>query len=169
MLAVTTFMRRIAVGMNVASAVLLLGMVLVTLADVAARATFAATRGSVDFTFRGSVELVSYGLLLLVFFTFPHSIRQAQVVVEMFTDRFGPRVSDVLEGGYTVCLALLSAVLAWRFHDSAGELALSGETTQDLLIPLGFIHHAVSFACAVLAVRAVLEGLSLLAAKENAA
>lgn len=161
--------RRIAQGMNVISAMLLVGMVLVTLADVAGRAIFAASGGSVDLTFRGGIEMVSYGLLFVIFMTFPHSIRQAQVVVEMFTEGMGPRVNAVLEGVYSVGLAVFAGLLAWRFHLNAEELALSGETTQDLRIPLDLIQHVVSACCAVLALRAAAVGVALFTDKEDQA
>lgn len=148
--------------MNAASAVLLIAMVAVTLADITTRTLFAASHGAVDLTFRGGVELISTFLLLMVFLTFPHSIRQAQVVVEMFTDRFGPRVVARLDGLYTLGLGVLAATLAWRFHDKAAGLAATGETTQDLHVPLSLLAHVVSVAAALLAVRALLAGIGLL-------
>lgn len=161
MRALNALVRRIALGLNVVSGILLVGMVLLILADVVTRAMFGFSKGAVDLTFRGSVEIVSYGLLYLVLLTFPHSARQAQVVVEMFTERLGRRVNDAVEGVYTLVLGLFAATLAVRFHHAALRMAESGETTQDLSIPMSWIYHGASVAVVVLALRCALLGLEL--------
>ena len=111
-------------------------MVATVLLDVATRALFGASDGAIDLTLRGGVELVSYGLLFMVLFALPHSVARGQVVVELFTERLGERPRALLAGAYLLGFALLGLGMALRFFEAGGRTLATGETSQDLLIPL---------------------------------
>lgn len=151
--------RRLALGMHVLSGMLLIGMMVTVLLDVISRAMFGASGGRIDFTFQGGVEIVSYGLLFMVLFTLPYSVSRSQVIVDLFTDEMSERLKALLAGIYTFGFGLLGIGMAVRFFEAAGRVAETGETTQDLLIPMTFIYGATAFATSVLALRGILVAL----------
>ncbi|NVK18875.1 MAG: TRAP transporter small permease [Methylocystaceae bacterium] len=148
--------KRIAFYMHWTSGVLLIVMMVTILIDVISRAVFGATKGSVDFTFNGGVEIVSYSLLFCIMFALPYSVRRGQVIVDLFTGAMSERLKGILAGIYTLGFALLGFGMATEFYKATGRLYQSGETTQDLLIPMFYIFAVATFAAAVLAVRGVL-------------
>jgi len=145
--------------MHWTSGALLIVMMMTILVDVIARAVFGATKGSVDFTFNGSVEIVSYSLLFCILFSFPYSIRRGQVIVDLFTGGMSERMKGILAGVYTLGFGLLGFGMTVRFYEAAGNFTLTGETTQDLLIPMYYIYGVATFAVAILAIRGVLVAL----------
>jgi len=151
--------RRLALAMHVFSGLLLIGMMATVLLDVISRGVFGASGGEIDFTFRGGVEVVSYGLLFMVLFTIPHSVSGSQVVVDLFTKQMSGRLKALLAGIYTFGFGLLGVGMAVRFFGAVGRVAGTGETTQDLLIPMTFIYGATAFAATVLALRGILVAL----------
>ena len=151
--------RRLALGMHVLSGMLLIGMMVTVLLDVISRGVFGASGGDIDFTFQGGVEIVSYGLLFTVVFTLPYSISRSQVVVDLFTEEMSERLKALLAGIYTFGFGLLGFAMAVRFFEAAGRVAETGETTQDLLIPMTYIYGGTAFATSVLALRGMLVAL----------
>lgn len=135
---------------------LLILMMITILADVISRATFGATKGSVDFTFNGGVEIVSYSLLFCIMFSLPYSVRRGQVIVDLFTGGMSERLKGILAGVYTLGFGLLGFGMMVKFYEATHRLNQSGETTQDLLIPMYYIFAVATFAAAVLAIRGVL-------------
>lgn len=158
---ISRFVERLTFIMHTISGIVLIGMMFVTLADVIGRALFEATDGKVDFTFIGGVELIKYGLLVTVLFALPHSLSRSQVIVDLFTDSFKTRTKSILEGFYMMCFALLASGMSYRFFHSIGQAQQSGQTTQDLLIPLYYLYAISSFATAVLALTAVVASSQL--------
>lgn len=161
MMAFSRLFDRITHAMHVISGVILVSMMFITLADVLSRALFKATDGSVDLTFIGGVELIKYGLLLMVVFALPYSVGRSQVIVDLFTDNFKPRIKALLEGFYMLGFVLLGGGMSYRFYEAIGNAEMSGETTQDLLIPLTYLYGLTSFATAFLALAALLISLRL--------
>ncbi|WP_211100216.1 TRAP transporter small permease [Azospirillum halopraeferens] len=147
---------RVAQAMYHIAGVLLILMMLIVLADVVSRSVFGFTRGSVDFTFLGGIELVNFTLLFTILFTLPYAVSKGQVIVDLFTNNLSERVKGVLAGIYTLGFGLLGIGMTTRFVEAAQRVALTGESTQDLLIPLTYIYGATAFATGVLAVRGVL-------------
>ncbi len=148
--------KKIAFYMHWISGFLLIAMMVTILIDVIARAVFGATSGSVDFTFNGGVEIVSYCLLFCIMFALPYSVRRGQVIVDLFTGNMSERLKGILAGFYTLGFALLGVGMTVKFYEAVGRLLQTGETTQDLLIPMYYIFIVATFAAAVLAVRGVL-------------
>ncbi|MEQ8392676.1 MAG: TRAP transporter small permease subunit [Thalassospira sp.] len=147
---------RIAKAMRIGSGVLLIFIMTVTLVDVVARTIFTATGGALDVTFTGAVELVSYGMLAMVLLAFPYGVDKGQVIVDLFTDNFSRQTKMIMEAVYMLGFTALSTGMAIRFFEVAGRMKRSGESSQDLLIPLHVVYSFASCALAFLALRCIL-------------
>jgi len=147
---------RIASVMHACSGVLLIGMMLVTLVDVVTRTIYGISDGGIALTFVGGVELIKYGLLFTVLFTLPYSVGNSQVIVDLFTERMSERTKVYLESFYILGFALLGAGMTYRFYLAIEGAILSGETTQDLLIPMPWIYRVVVFATSILTLRCLI-------------
>lgn len=148
--------RKLAFYMHWTSGILLIVMMVTILVDVVARALFGATKGSIDFTFNGGVEIVSYSLLFCILFALPYSVRRGQVTVDLFTGGMSERLKGILAGIYTLGFGLLGLGMTIRFSMAVDRLRQTGETTQDLLIPMSYIYAVAAFAVAVLTIRGFL-------------
>ncbi len=135
---------------------ILVSMMFITLADVITRAMFNFTEGNIDLTFIGGIELIKFGLLFAILLTLPHSVAKSQVIVDLFTEKMNQRVKVYLEAFYNFGFALLGAGMSVRFFKAIESASMTGETTQDLQIPLQYIYVGVVFATALLAVRALI-------------
>ncbi|MGY0614932.1 TRAP transporter small permease [Vibrio sp. FJH11] len=135
---------------------ILVSMMFITLADVITRAMFNFTDGSIDLTFVGGIELIKFGLLFAILLTMPHSVAKSQVIVDLFTDKMNQRLKIYLEAFYNLGFALLGAGMSVRFFEAIESAALTGETTQDLQIPLEYIYIGVVVATALLTIRALI-------------
>ncbi len=135
---------------------ILVSMMFITLADVVTRAIFNFTEGGIDLTFIGGIELIKFGLLFAILLTLPHSVAKSQVVVDLFTEKMNQRLKIYLEAFYNLGFALLGAGMSVRFYEAIESATMTGETTQDLQIPLQYIYMGVVFATALLAVRALI-------------
>ncbi len=160
---------RIAFYMHVLSGFFIVSMMFVTLADVITRALFKATDGSVDFTFLGGVELIKYGLLFMVLFTLPYTVAKSQIIVDLFTEKMSEKTKVALEAFYIFGYTLLGSGMTYRFLIAIEEAKVSGESTQDLMIPLYYIYSITAFGTFMLALMAVVEGVKLLCPKRLAA
>jgi TRAP-type C4-dicarboxylate transport system permease small subunit len=141
--------------MHVISGILLILMVITVLVDVATRLVFGMSGGAVNLTFPGGVEIVRYSLLLMVLFTLPYSVSRGQVVVDLFTENLPERVKGLMTGVFLIGFALLGFGMATRFYHAIWNAMSSGETTQDLLLPIWYFYALASFATTVLALRSL--------------
>ena len=157
----TDAVRRLAYLMHAASGVVLIAMIATVLADIVTRTAFGLSGGGINFTFRGAVEIVSYGLLIMVLFALPYSVNRGQVIVDLFTERMSERWKEALAGLFSIGFGLLGLGMAIRFSEAIGRVAATGETTQDLLIPLGYIYGIAAFGAAMLSLRGFLVGYRL--------
>ncbi len=156
MLIIKQSINRLAYIMHIISGTLLVGMMLVTLIDVVTRTLYGLSDGAVALTFIGGVELIKYCLLFTVLFTLPQSVGDSQVIVDLFTDTMSERIKTYLESFYLLGFALLGAGMTYRFYMAIEDAILSGETTQDLLIPMAWIYRLVVFATSILTLRCLL-------------
>lgn len=164
---VMSTVHRVAHAMHLVSGLLLLSMMIVVLLDVSTRTLFGMSGGRMDFTFRGGVEIVSYSLLFMILFTLPYSVSRGQVIVDLFTERMSERLKALLAGIYTLGFGLLGLGMAIRFFEASARVAESGETTQDLLIPMSYIFAITAFATSMLALRGLLVGIQELKASRK--
>ena len=161
MMAFSRLFDRVTHAMHVISGAILVSMKFITLADVLSRALFKVTEGSIDLTFIGGVELIKYGLLFMVVFALPYSVGRSQVIVDLFTENLSSRWKAWLEGIYMLGFVMLGGGMSYRFYHAVGQAEMSGETTQDLLIPLSYLYGITSFATAFLALAALLISVRL--------
>lgn len=142
--------------MHSISGVILISMMLVTIADILTRSLFSYSDGSIDLTFLGGIELISYGLLFMVLFSLPYSVSRGQVIVDLFTENMSERVKEFLVGFYTFGFGLLGVGMSYGLYASMNRVAENGETTQDLLIPMSYVYGLAAFPAAMLALRGFL-------------
>lgn len=150
---------RLTHAMHMVSGTVLISMMFITLADVISRTLFKLTDGTFDFTFIGGVELIKYGLLFVVLFALPYSVGRSQVIVDLFTDNLSGRIKVILEGIFMLGFVALGAAMSFRFYHALEQSQMTGETTQDLLIPLFYLYGISSFSTAMLAIAAMLISL----------
>lgn len=142
--------------MHILSGVLLISMMLVTMADIFTRMIFNATDGSIDVTFLGGIELISFGLLFMVLLSLPYSVSRGQVIVDLFTEGMSDRLKEFLLGFYTFGFGLLGLGMTYGLYESMQRVAENGETSQDLLIPMSYIYGLAALPAALLAIRGFL-------------
>lgn len=142
------------------SGMLLIAMMLIIIVDVISRAVFGITKGKVDFTFLGGIELVSYSLLFMILFCLPYAVNRSQVIVDLFTENMSESLKDILSGIYTFGFGLLGLGMSIRFYEAIWRVAESGETTQDLLIPMSYIFTLTFIATSILTIRSFLVAIT---------
>ena len=136
-------------------------MVAIVLADALSRILFGLTGGGIDLTFVGGVELVSYALLFTIAFTLPFSLDRGQVMVDLFTQSWPQRARAAADAVYFLGFAALGFGMAWKFYEGIGRTAASGQTTQDLGVPLYQVYGLAAFAAFVLGLRALVVAADL--------
>lgn len=147
---------------------LLAAMMLIITLDVAARTIFGVTGGAVRFVVAGGVELVRFTLLFTILCTLPAVVERGQVVVESFTGWMSARSKRILFAAYLLGFCSFGAVLAYGWYSSALIAQRSGETTQDLGIPMAPLLFAAAACAAVLALRSLLCALRSFAGRLEA-
>ena len=78
-----------------------------------------------------------------------------EVVVDLFTERLSERKKSALEGIYFLGYMLLGCGMTYRFYEATINASSSGETSQDLLVPMTYIYAATVFGTAMLALRSL--------------
>ncbi|MCF8085499.1 MAG: TRAP transporter small permease [Desulfohalobiaceae bacterium] len=142
--------RRVSLFLQVLAGVILMAMMGLACADVAA--------GALNASILGSAELISLMAALLVAFVLPLAHRnEAHVGIDLVYRRLGPRgrrINDALVG---LATAAFFAVTCWQCYAYAEELRRSGEVSSTLQLPTYGILYAISFACLVVFLMAVLQ------------
>ncbi len=135
---------RLAALLKALSAASLGCMMLLTCADVVARAAGRPFLGAVE----GAGLLATLALAL----SLPYAHRErAHVGVEVLTMRLGRRARAGTEAATGVLAAGLFAVVAWRSGDYAAQMRASGEVSMTLQLPTYWIIYAIAASFAVLA------------------
>jgi TRAP-type C4-dicarboxylate transport system permease small subunit len=116
--------------LGLASSILLLLLMAITVADVLLRYLFSAP-------LRGAFEVTEILLLVLIFAGLPLVSRADEHVTMDFVDRaIGPQaLGFVIRAAHAGCAALLLA-LAWFAWLKAGKIAAYADTTESLKIPV---------------------------------
>lgn len=117
--------------LGIASSMLLLGMMLLTFADVVAR--YLLNR-----PIRGAFEITELALLILIFAGLPLVSHADEHVTMDFIDRLLPPAGQraLLRLVHVVCAAVMF-FLAWQVWLKAGKVAGYGDTTDVLRIAVG--------------------------------
>jgi TRAP-type C4-dicarboxylate transport system permease small subunit len=129
------------------SALFLVAMMLITVADVSLRALF-------NLPITGAYDLVQLFLVGSVFLSIPDVfLRGENIVVDLVDHVLGRRAIDVLKAVANLLALVFLAVLAWRMVPPALDAMRFGEVSPDLAIPMG-VHWALMIAGIVLALPA---------------
>lgn len=144
---------------GVIAGVALVALLGVTIADVGTRYLSRVTGGAIALSVRGSVELVSYLMLMSLLAAMAANVEKSQVVVEAFTHGLSPTVKTRVHGVYLLGFAVLGWVLFSGLLDSASAATRHGEVTQDLRLPMGPIFAFAAGLSLLLGVRALIHAL----------
>ena len=161
--------QRLTFVMHLISGIILVAMMGTTLMDVMTRLLFRVSGETIDWTFIGSVEVTRYGLLLAILFTLPYALNHAQVIVDLFTEKLSQPLKDGLSCVYWLGFMLMGGAMCYRYCLSAEEVALTGETTQDLLIPMSYFYGLAAFAMGMLVIASLLAAICTLLGPDLAA
>jgi TRAP-type C4-dicarboxylate transport system permease small subunit len=132
--------------LGAAAAVLLLGLLAITTADVIGRYIF-------NWPLRGAFEITELLLLALVFAGLPLVSRADEHVTLDFIDALlGPRGRRLLRRVVDALCGLIALALAWRVWVKAGKIAGYGDTTDVLRIPVGPFVYFMALMVVVTAV-----------------
>ena len=133
-------------ALGAAAAVLLLGLVAITTADVIGRYIF-------NWPLRGAFEITELLLLALIFAGLPLVSRADEHVTLDFIDALlGARGRRLLRRIVDLACGLLILGLAWRVWIKAGKIAGYGDTTDVLRIPVGPFVYFMALMVAITAV-----------------
>lgn len=147
------WIRKIAFGMNMLAGVFLIVAMVVVLLEILMRTLFGLTAGRVDFTFNGSFEIVRWGLLFTLAFCMPYSLARGQVVVDLFTDNMPAWMKEKLAGVYTLFFGIFGFVMTYLMIHAIQGAIRSGETSQDLLLPMQYIYAVTAIGMFMLGLR----------------
>ncbi|HMN83503.1 MAG TPA: TRAP transporter small permease [Burkholderiaceae bacterium] len=118
------------ISLGLAASVLLLGMVLLTFADVVGRYVF-------NSPLRGAFEITELALLTLIFAGLPLVSHADEHVTMDFIDRWvGPRTRRLIRRLVHLLCAVAIGGMAWLMFLKAGRIAGYGDTTDVLKIPV---------------------------------
>jgi TRAP-type C4-dicarboxylate transport system permease small subunit len=116
--------------LGAAAALLLLGMVLLTTADV-------VSRKYLNWPLRGGVEITELLLLTLIFAGLPLASRAGEHVTLDFIDMIlGPKGQEVLRRAVDLVCGVVILALAWRVWVKANTIAGYADTTNVLRLPI---------------------------------
>jgi TRAP-type C4-dicarboxylate transport system permease small subunit len=96
-----------------------------------------AGRALVSTPIQGDVELTQLGVALGISLCLPWcQIHGANIIVDFFTQKVGPRAQATLDGIGALALAAMTALLAWRTAVGAVSIHEAGETSVILGLPM---------------------------------
>jgi TRAP-type C4-dicarboxylate transport system permease small subunit len=137
----------------------LLALLAVTIADVGTRYLSRVTDGMIALRVTGSVELVSYLMLLSLLAALAANVEKSQVVVEAFSHGLAPILKTRIHGVYLLGFAALGLILCIGLFDSAQAAARHGEVTQDLRLPMGPIYYMAAALSLLLGLRSLIHAV----------
>lgn len=144
-------LRWLATAFALVGAAVALGVAAMTVASIAGRATVATP-------IQGDVELTQFGIALCISLCLPWcQLHGANIIVDFFTQRLGPRSRGVLDGIGALLLALMCALLAWRTGVGALSVKEAMETSMILSLPMWWAYASLAPGLALAAVIALFQ------------
>lgn len=119
-------------------------MMLTVAASVLTRLLFDLTDGGLNLVFPGSIELVSYAMLLMVFTSMPRALLNGPIKVELFVAKLPSRINRQLNRLWNLLLTVFFSIISILFANNAITMFHRGDVTQDLSVPLYLIYGAVT-------------------------
>jgi len=106
----------------------------------------------------GDVELSQFGIALCIALCLPWcQLQRANIIVDFFTQKAGPRTLRALDGVGSLLLALMVGLLAWRSGVGALAVYEAQETTMILGLPMWVSYAALAPGLALTAVIALVQ------------
>lgn len=94
-------------------------------------------RATLSMPIQGDVELTQLGVALCISLCLPWcQVHGANIIVDFFTQKVGPRTQATLDGIGALALAVMAALLAWRTAVGAVSIHEAGETSVILGLPM---------------------------------
>lgn len=94
-------------------------------------------RAALSKPIQGDVELTQLGVALCISLCLPWcQVHGANIIVDFFTQKVGPRRQAVLDGVGALALAVMTALLSWRTAVGAVSIHEAGETSVILGLPM---------------------------------
>ena len=111
----------------------------------------------------GDVELTQMGIALAISLCLPWcQSERANILVDFFTQRAGPRTTAWLDGLGGLALTLMYALLAWRTSVGALSVRAAGETTMIISLPMWWAYASLAPGLALAALIALGQSLTML-------
>ncbi|GAA5233739.1 TRAP transporter small permease [Verticiella sediminum] len=159
MKAIDLVLERIARVLLALAGVALIAMMFVVMFDVLVRNLSGIIPALQDLKYYGTIEIVRYLFLFAMAGTMPWGVEKSQVVVELFTQRFSASAQARIDAFFLLGYFLLGSFMAYSLFIAGTHAYVTGETTPDLLIPLGPIRYATAFCMGLMALRALLAAI----------
>ncbi|WP_193092863.1 TRAP transporter small permease [Halomonas colorata] len=134
-------------------------VMLVTVTDVVTRYLFKLTSGAVKLTVSGSVEIVSFVMLISLLAAMAANKEISQVVVEAFTHKLADSLKKRIAGFYLLGFFLVGFFLSWGLWEEGVRAAQFGEVSQDLAIPMGLIYKTSAILSAFFSIRCLIQSV----------
>jgi TRAP-type C4-dicarboxylate transport system permease small subunit len=147
------WIRKLSLGFNIIGGTALILTMLIVLLEILSRTIFGLTAGSIDLTFTGSFELVQHGMMITFAYSMPYCLARGQVVVDIFTDHWPNRLKGFFSGIYTLLFGIFGFLMTFRLIESAHTAVQSGQTTQDLALPMSTIYYIAAVGMFMLGLR----------------
>ena len=129
-------LRRLALWSALAGCACACAVALLTVASIVGRSLWSRP-------IPGDVELSQFGIALCIALCLPWcQLQRANIIVDFFTQRSGPRLRGVLDAIGALLLALMVGLLAWRTMIGALSVREAGEATMILDLPM-WVSYAV--------------------------
>lgn len=155
MSAIDLVLDRIARVLLAIAGVALVVMMLVVMFDVIVRNLSDLIPALQDLKYYGTIEIVRYLFLLSMAGAMPWGVEKSQVIVELFTQKLSAAAQARVDAFFMLGYFVLGAFMAYSLFVAGTHAYVTGETTPDLLIPLGPIRYMTAFCMAVMALRAL--------------
>lgn len=149
------WIKTMAYWLSIAGGAILIFSMAAVLADVLTRTVFGASGGNIDLTFRGSYEIVRYGLLLSILYALPYALKDGQVIVEIFTEKMPEKFKNYTAGFFVFFFGVFGFVLSSGLLERISNATRSGETSQDFGIPMGYIYSLALVGTLMLGIRGI--------------
>ena len=142
----TSALTRVERIMRIIAAICLLGMALVTGADV-------LLRGALNSPIFGSEEIVGILGIIVVGFSLPYAhYQKSHIGVEILVRRFSKKTRRTIKLVTDTATFGLMAIIAWRMFLYAQSQAESGEVSMNLELPEYWVIYVLAFGFLVYAV-----------------
>ena len=145
---------RLARALALAAGAILIGLVLLTVADVGLRYLF-------DAPIFGAHDITELGLILVVFGAMAYCGRSGgHVAVDVMGQWMGPRLRRRADVAVAALAAATFGVLAWRAAVSALDAAAAGEASNLLTLPYAPFYWVIALGAALYAVALAADALA---------